>query len=79
MAQLDAVEAENTQLQKEQADKCVTKKQLTDLITQKAKAVDMKSKELEKQYLKKVDTSQPMDAESFTKAYLEQRVAYHKY
>jgi len=33
MAQLDVVEAENTQLQKEQADKCVTKKQLNDLIT----------------------------------------------
>jgi len=39
----------------------------------------MKSKDLEKQYLKKVDTAQPLDVDSFTKAYLEQRVAYHKY
>ena len=39
----------------------------------------MKCKELEKQFLKKVQTSEPMDAKSFSKAYLDQRVKYHKY
>jgi len=66
-------------LVKEQAEKCVTKKQLTDLLGQQAKQSDMKCKELEKQLLKKVKSDEPMDVKSFSKAYLEHRLKYHKY
>ena len=48
MAQLDSVEELNKELQKEQAEKCVTKKQLTDCLAKQAKTADMKCKELEK-------------------------------
>lgn len=79
MAQLETVQEENSSLQKEQAEKCVTKKQLTDLLAQKVKAQDKKCKDLEKQFLKKAEPTEPMDPKSFTKAYLAQRVLYHKY
>lgn len=48
VARLDAIEEENNQLQKEQSEKCLTKKQLTDLLTQKTKKTDKECKELEK-------------------------------
>lgn len=79
LTQLESVEEENRQLLKEQAEKCVTKKQLVNLINQKVKAQDMKCKDLEKQFLKKVEPTEPMDPKSFAKSYLAQRVQYHKY
>ena len=48
MAQLESIQEENKNLQKEQTEKCVTKKQLTDLLAQRVKGADMKCKDLEK-------------------------------
>ena len=76
---LENTEEENSKLQQEQAEKCVTKQQIVNLLSQKVKAQDLKCKDLEKQFLKKVEPTEPMDPKSFAKAYMAQRVMYHKY
>lgn len=78
VARLDAIEEENNQLQKEQSEKCLTKKQLTDLLTQKTKKTDKECKELEKQFLGKTADAGSIDPKTFAKEYLAMRVNYHK-
>ena len=79
LAQLEQIEEENKTLQKEQAEKCLTKKQLATLLTEKTKTTDKACKELEKQFLGKIQTDEPMNSKTFITQYLKQRTNYHKY
>ena len=69
----DGLSQDVRELENEQAQKCLTKQQIVDIVGKRAKEHDKASKDLEKQLKDK-----SLDIDKFVESYMDERKAYHK-
>ena len=74
-AEFQSLQDQSKGLEQEVQATTISKKQISDLVTQKIKAKELSTKELEKQFCKE----KSLDAKDFVSQFMKERKDYHKY
>lgn len=75
MTEFNSLQEHSQGLEQQVEQTSISKKQVSDLVNQKIKAQELKTKELEKHFYKE----QSLDAKDFVSQFMKERREYHKY